>query len=143
MGKNKKQNLNLADEYGNKLTIWRPSKKGTDETLHLEVISEGMNSFKTIACMNLDFIAASELGDALVRFSRKLQFALPEPEDDETVEDRAIHTGTDCWCIADKVEPAPYSWQEPWGKDWFDAPNTVTSVPDGRYKFQVYNTNKG
>jgi hypothetical protein len=131
----KKQNLNLTDEYGNKLTLYRPSKKGTDETLHLEVVNEGMTSFETVACMNLDFIAASELADALVRFSRKLRI---EPLEDPEEPDRAIHTGTDCWCIADKVEPAPYSWQEPWGKDWFNAPNTVTQPPD--MKYTVWNT---
>jgi hypothetical protein len=137
-----KQNLNLADEYGNKLTLWRPRKKGRDETLHMEVEVADYKGEPIVTCFNFDFISANELAEALIRYARKLKFLFPE-EPEPTMADPAIHTGTDCWCIADKVEPAPYSWQEPWGKDWFNVPTTVTSPTNFKYTVWNTNTNKG
>ncbi len=116
----KKQNLRIADEGENRLTLFRPNKNSSDEFLHLETENEGWNG-SIITCMNLDFVQASELADALVRFSRKLKFDMtPDPLVEE-----------------EKVQVT----EEPWGWGWANTPNTFTAPTDMKYR--IYNTSDG
>ena len=93
-----KSNYRDEDEYGNKLTLYRPAKKGRDKTLHLEIENTDFLGNPIVTCMNLDFVAASELAETLIRYAMKL--ALPD-FDEACCED-------DCCCKQEEpVEPVP------------------------------------
>ena len=137
-----KKNLRLVDDVGHRLTLFRPCKDSSDEWIHLEIENEGGDEGLYIACMNLDFIAASELADALIRFSRKLKLNLPEDPEEPPEPTIAQVTCTVDGCLC-KSDP-PVVTEEPWGWGWSNTPNTITPPPSiGRYKYQVYNVSDG
>jgi hypothetical protein len=131
----KKQNLRLVDEGGNRITLFRPSKNSSDELLHLEIENDGWNN-AIITCMNLDFVQASELADALIRFSRKLKFEVPLPIEDEGAQVSVSCTVAGCLCKEEwKTTPDPVFWG--WG--WDDEPVTVNTSPTN-FHYEVHST---
>jgi hypothetical protein len=115
-----KKNFEIEDEYGNALDLYRPAKKGADETLHLEVTNKDVYGDEHVTCINLDFIDASELAETLITYARKLKVSYPGVDDEDCCPEG-------CPCKADKVEPANDGW--PWGADWYKAqlPQTIST----------------
>lgn len=161
MGKNKKPaTYKDADEYGNGLTVYRPTKKA--ETFHMEIENTDWQGDAHVTCINFDFVAASELAEVLIEFSRRLKapdFGFDNPVFDPVPDWGDINTyikASDstctvdgCLCKADKVEPKqdpvevrrPY-WSEPWGTDWFSQPSKNISTSD-KTPFRVTDTFNG